>query len=194
MVKPRNISVWASGNGSNAENIIHFFANSKDINVDHILCNKKEAGVFQRAEKLNVPAHYFNFNDFRESKSILNLLKAKSIHYIILAGFLLKVSSEIIQQYRGRILNIHPALLPAYGGKGMYGMNVHKAVIADKMKHSGISIHLVDEEYDHGKLIFQSICDIDQNETPESLAEKIHHLEHTNYPEVIENYILSFEN
>lgn len=189
----RKLSIWASGNGSNAENIIQFFANNKEIEVDHILCNKKEAGVFQRAERLGIPAFHYLAADFHESEKILTLLKEKNINYIILAGFLLKIPNEIIHAFPGRIINIHPALLPNYGGKGMYGMNIHNAVIEASEKHSGISIHLVDEEYDHGMLIFQSICDIEANETPESLAKKIHQLEHKHYPEVINNYVLSFD-
>ena len=189
----RKLSIWASGNGSNAENIIQFFTNSKEIEVDHILCNKKEASVFQRAERLGIPAFHYPAADFRESEKILTLLKEKTIDYVILAGFLLKVPESIIHVFPGRIINIHPALLPNYGGKGMYGMNVHNAVIEAGDKHSGRRIHLVDEEYDHGKLLFQSICDIDEGETPESLAEKIHHLEHKHYPEVINNYVLSFD-
>lgn len=190
----RKLSIWASGSGSNAENIINFFKDSKEIKVDHILTNKKDAGVFERAKKLGVDIRYFSNSEFRESTPILEFLENRNIDYIILAGFLLKVSSNIIYKYPGRILNIHPALLPNYGGKGMYGMNVHKAVIDAREKHSGISIHLVDEEYDHGKLIFQSICDIEETDSPEILAQKVHELEYKHYPEVIKNYILSFDN
>ena len=190
----RKLSIWASGSGSNAENIIRFFESSEKISVDHILCNKKDAGVFERAARLDIDAHYFSGSDFRESKAVLEFMQKRDIDYIILAGFLLKVSEEIIYHYPGRIINIHPALLPGYGGKGMYGKNVHSAVIGAGEKHSGISIHLVNEEYDRGTLLFQSICEIDKNDTPDSLAEKVHQLEYKHYPEVIQNYILSFEN
>ncbi len=189
----RKLSIWASGSGSNAENIAAFFKEDKNINVDHILCNKKDAGVFERAKRLGIVAKYFSNDEFRESKSILNFLKERDADYIILAGFLLKVSEEVIFHFSGRIINIHPALLPGYGGKGMYGMNVHKAVIEAKEKHSGITIHLVNEEYDRGKIIFQSICDIEKSDTPETLAEKVHQLEYKHFPETIKNYILSFD-
>ncbi|PLW93284.1 MAG: phosphoribosylglycinamide formyltransferase [Marinilabiliales bacterium] len=186
------LSIWASGSGSNAENIYNYFKNSKEISIDHILCNKKDAGVFERAKKLGVDAKYFSSAEFRNSTSVLDFLKEREINYIILAGFLLKVSEEIIFHYPARIINIHPALLPDYGGKGMYGLHVHEAVIVAGEKHSGITIHLVDEEYDHGTTIFQSICEIEKGETPKSLAEKVHQLEYKHYPEVIQNYILSF--
>ncbi len=185
------LSIWASGNGSNAENIFKFFENNQDIKIDHIICNNKNAVVFERASKLGLDIHYFSNSEFKDGKTVLNFLKSRDIDYIVLAGFLLKVSDEIINHYPSKILNLHPALLPNYGGKGMYGMAVHKAVIEANETRSGITIHIVDEEYDHGAIVFQSVCNIDKMETPESLAEKIHKLEYEYYPKVILNYILS---
>lgn len=187
-----NISIWASGNGSNTENIIQFFQTNDKVLINHIICNNKNAGVINRAELLSTPCFIFNRREIQEEIKLLKKLEETKTDYIVLAGFLQKVPKKIIKKYHGKILNIHPALLPDYGGKGMYGMHVHEAVINSKEKHSGISIHLVDEEYDTGKLIFQSICSITPSDNAESLAKKIHKLEHLHYPEVIREYVLSF--
>lgn len=187
-----NISIWASGNGSNAENIIRFFKKNDKISINNIICNNKNAGVIKRAESLSTPCFIFNRKEIEEAKKLLKKIEELETNYIVLAGFLQKVPEKILTKYHGKILNIHPALLPDYGGKGMYGMHVHEAVINAKEKHSGISIHLVDKEYDTGKLIFQSICSISPNDNAESLAKKIHTLEQAHYPEVIKEYVLSF--
>lgn len=185
----KKISVWASGNGSNAENLIQYFSNNPDAKVIEVLTNRKSAGVIDRAARLNTPCHYYPKTEFEQSKELLNRLKASQIDLIVLAGFLLRVPSFIIQQYQNRIINIHPALLPAYGGEGMYGMKVHESVIAAGEKQSGISIHIVDEEYDHGKIIFQKSCPINSGDTPEMLAAKVHQLEYAFFPKAVEAYL-----
>lgn len=188
-MKQNFLSLWASGNGSNAENIVKYFQHHPNIKVAHILTNKKNAGVISKAQKLNIPCFYFSSNDFIEGKKVLHFLLENNITHIILAGFLLKVPEIIIQHYSEKIVNIHPALLPAYGGKGMYGRHVHEAVLRDKQKKSGITIHYVDEEYDHGKILYQHEVPIEEGETVESLEQKIHLLEHKYYPLIIEKWI-----
>lgn len=189
MNKSTKIAILASGSGSNAENIINYFSDHYNVNIDCILCNKKDAFVFKRAEKLNIDAFYFDKTAFSEPKNIIKLLKERAIDYIILAGFLLKIPESIIHQYPNEIINIHPALLPNYGGKGMYGMNVHRAIIENKESESGITIHLVNEEYDKGKILFQAKTIIEEQDSPEDLAQKIHQLEYKHFPEIIKKYI-----
>lgn len=189
-----NIAIFASGAGSNALKIIEHFKNSHFITVKLILCNKPDAGVLKiaddnRIEKILVEKEAFFHSDF-----YVNLLKEKNISIIVLAGFLWKIPSNIIRAFPEKIINIHPALLPKYGGKGMYGAHVHEAVIAAKEKKSGITIHLVDEQYDHGKHLLQAECSIDANDTPATLAKKIHALEHRYFPETIEQYIIATNN
>lgn len=186
----KNISIWASGNGSNAENIIKYFDNHKNIKIDHIICNNSKAGVIERAQRLNVDCFVFSRKDFSEGNAVLDKVIERKTDYIVLSGFLQMVPANIINKFPNAIINIHPALLPDFGGKGMYGSHVHEAVINSKKSESGITIHLVDEIYDHGKIIFQEKCEINENETPESLAEKIHKLEYKYFPKVIEDFIL----
>lgn len=186
----KNISIWASGNGSNAENIIKYFDNHKNIKIDHIICNNSKAGVIERAQRLNVDCFVFSRKDFSEGNAVLDKVIERKTDYIVLSGFLQMVPANIINKFPNAIINIHPALLPDFGGKGMYGSHVHEAVISSKKSESGITIHLVDEIYDHGKIIFQEKCEINENETPESLAEKIHKLEYKYFPKVIEDFIL----
>lgn len=186
-----NIAIFASGSGSNAESIIKFFSSNAHISVKLVLCNKAGAGVVERAERLGVPVEVLHSTEFKSSDKILNILKNSDIDYIVLAGFLLLVPSAIIKSYEGRVINIHPALLPAYGGKGMYGDRVHEAVIANKEKQSGITIHHVTENYDEGANIFQAKVDVLSTDTAQSLASKIHELEHRFFPEVIEQFILN---
>ena len=187
--KMTNLAIYASGSGTNAGNIIRYFKNHTEICVKVVLCNNPDAYVIQRAKRLEIPCEVFP-ND--ELEDTMNILSEYEIDYIILAGFLLKIPEKMIEAYRGRIINIHPALIPSqYGGKGMYGMNVHNAVIAAGEKESGITIHLVDEIYDHGENIFQIRCAVNPEDTPEDLASRIHCLEQLYYPRTIESYIKS---
>lgn len=183
------LAIFASGNGTNAENIIRYFSGHSLISVSLVISNNSSAKVLQKAERHKVPTAVFTKLEWSSPTNIITILDKYQIDYIILAGFLLKISSEIIKLYSDKILNIHPALLPDYGGKGMYGMNVHKAVLANKEPRSGISIHLVNEEYDEGAVLFQAECEINKDETPETLAKKVHALEYRYYPRVIERYI-----
>jgi len=183
------IAIFASGNGTNAENIIKHFKDKKNININLILTNKKNAFVIERARKYNIDVKIFEKDEFYKKNDIINLLKKRAITNIVLAGFLWLIPNNLIKAFPNKILNIHPALLPKYGGKGMYGMNVHKAIIENKEKESGISIHLVNEKYDEGKIIFQVKCKINDTDTPESLAHKIHKLEYEHFPKVIEDWV-----
>lgn len=189
MSQPVNLAIFASGAGSNAEKIIRHFQTSAHINIQLILCNKKDAGVFQVGRDNHIESILINKEDFFHSDKYIALLKDAHIDLIILAGFLWKVPVNLIQAFPERIINIHPALLPNFGGKGMYGNFVHEAVIAAGEKTSGITIHLVDEEYDHGKHLFQARCTVDEADTPDTLAQKIHQLEHRHFPVTIEKYI-----
>ncbi len=185
----KRIAILASGSGSNAENITNYFKSNSEIEISIILSNKKDALVLKRADKLNIPHQTFDRNDFYESNTVVNLLKNKQIDLIVLAGFLWIVPTSLIEAFPNAIVNIHPALLPNYGGKGMYGMNVHKAVINNKEKESGITIHLVNEKYDDGEILFQAKCPIDKNDKAEDLAHKIHELEYKHFPHTIEAYL-----
>lgn len=183
------LAVFASGSGSNAQRIAEYFENHTSISVDVFLTNNSNAFVIERAKNLNLPYIIFNRKDFYENDLVLNELVNRKIDFIILAGFLWLVPPKIIQAYRGKILNIHPALLPKYGGKGMYGEFVHKAVVENGEKCSGITIHFVNEHYDQGDIIFQAQCDVSPDDTGESLAKKIHSLEYEHFPRVIEEVI-----
>ena len=184
------IVILASGSGSNAERIIEYFSGNKSISFPFIVYNKEDAYVKERAKRLGIPSIYLSKKEITQTNTLLNTLKENQIDWIVLAGFLLLIPPSIIQAYNGRIINIHPALLPNYGGKGMYGMWVHEAVIANKETESGITIHYVNEKYDEGNIIFQAKCAIDKNDTPEVLAAKIHLLEHEYFPKVIETLII----
>jgi formyltetrahydrofolate-dependent phosphoribosylglycinamide formyltransferase len=184
-----HIAIFASGAGSNAQKIIDHFRNHSSIKIALIVCNKPGAGVLKIAEKENIPAIIIEKEKFFRGNAYVNELQEKKIDFIILAGFLWKLPSLLIKSYPGRIINIHPALLPLYGGKNMYGHYVHEAVIANNEKETGISIHFVDELYDHGQVIFQTKCPVLENDTPESLALRIHALEHEHYPKVIEEVV-----
>ena len=183
-----NIALFASGAGSNAQKIIDFFKDHSWIKVALIVCNKIKAGVLEIAEKESIPTLIIEKQRFNQTGYIPEL-QHYNIDFIVLAGFLWKIPSELIKYFPANIINIHPALLPNYGGKGMYGNAVHKAVIEGNEKESGITIHYVDEIYDNGKIIFQTTCTIDPAETPESLASKIHILEHAHYPKEIEHIL-----
>lgn len=184
-----NIALFASGSGTNAENIVRYFADNMNVSVKLILTNNPNAGVIERMKKYNLPVTIFNKEDFYQQDTILALLRQSTIDYIILAGFLWLVPEKIIEAFENKIINIHPALLPAYGGRGMYGHHVHQKVIENKEKRSGITIHLVDKEYDKGKILFQAVCTINQGDTAEVLAQKIHLLEYQHFPKVILSYV-----
>jgi len=183
------VAVFASGAGTNAQQIIKKFTGAADIKIALVVCNKQGAGVLSIAEKNGIPALLIEKEQFFNGDHFLPELEKHKIDFIVLAGFLWKVPVPLIQAYPKKIINIHPALLPKHGGKGMYGNKVHEAVIAAGEKESGISIHYVDEIYDHGDIIFQAACTVDENDSAESLAKKIHSLEHTHYPEVIAGLI-----
>ena len=189
----RNLAIFASGSGTNAENIIKYFSNKKIANVSLVLSNKQDAKVLERAAKLKVPAKFFDRHDFYESETVLNYLKSYSINFIVLAGFLWLVPKNILTHYAGRIINIHPALLPLYGGKGMYGDKVHNAILENGETESGITIHYVNESYDDGNIIFQAKCKVSSEDTPESLARRVHELEYLHFPRVIEELIIQLK-
>jgi len=185
------IAVFASGSGTNAQRITEYFRERPGfISVDLILSNRKDAFVLERAKNLGVPSVTFSRQEFYESNLIPDLLKQYAIDYVVLAGFLWLVPDSVLKAFPDKILNIHPALLPAYGGKGMFGMRVHETVISQHDKESGITVHLVNSRYDEGNILFQAKCTISETETPESLAQKIHGLEYEYFPKVIEHYIL----
>jgi phosphoribosylglycinamide formyltransferase-1 len=185
-----NIAILASGSGTNAENIIKYFSTRNTAKVCLVMSNNPNALVLTRAETLGVTTVFFDRRDFYDSGVVLNRLISDKIDFIVLAGFLWLVPETILEKYKGRIVNIHPALLPDYGGKGMYGDAVHRAVIKSGDKESGITIHFVDNHYDQGDIIFQERCAVDPSDTPESLAGKIHSLEYAHFPPVIEEVIM----
>lgn len=182
----RKIAVFASGSGTNAENICHYFSHSEKARVELILTNNATAGVIARAKKLEVPSIVFNRKDFFESEAILNLLREHKIDLLILAGFLWLVPQNLIHGFEKKIINIHPALLPGIGGKGYYGERVHRAVLEGGKIISGITIHYVNEKFDEGEIIFQAACHVSKDDTVDSLSTKIHALEYTYFPVVIE--------
>lgn len=176
------IAILASGNGSNAENLI-LQCPSDLLQYPLIITDNAHAGVLQRAERLGIAAHIFSRADFKQGEAILQLLQAEKMDAIVLAGFLSRLPENIVEHYPQRILNIHPALLPRFGGKGMYGHFVHEAVLGAQEQVSGITIHYVDTEYDHGAPLCQATCPVyPSRDTPDTLSERIHHLEHLYYP------------
>lgn len=185
----KKLAIFASGGGTNAENIVKYFAGSETAEVSLILSNKPDAYVLERARRLGIESLAFSKADFFESDRVVQLLKAHKIDWVILAGFLWLVPGNLLEAFPDRIINIHPSLLPKFGGKGMYGGRVHEAVVAAGESSSGITIHLVNQEYDKGRVLFQASCPVLKNETPETLADKIHALEYQHYPSVIEKEI-----
>ena len=185
----KKIAIFASGSGSNTQSIIEYFQQKENIEIALVMCNKSNAFVVQRAQKLGVKCIVFNSETFKNNLGFLDILSKYEVNWIVLAGFLLKIPEYIIEDFQGKIINIHPALLPKYGGKGMYGMNVHRSVIENNETESGISIHYVNKNYDEGKMIFQASCAINAGDSPEDLANKIRLLEHQHYPKVIEETI-----
>ena len=182
------VIILASGSGTNAENIIRYFKNSKLLKITYVLSNNARAGVLERAKSIDVKTRTFTRREFYETNEIVDFLKTEA-DFIVLAGFLWKVPQNILNAFPNRIINIHPALLPKFGGKGMYGMNIHRAVIDNKESETGITIHYVNENYDDGSIIFQKAISLNSKDIPESVAEKIHVLEQENFPKVIEELL-----
>ena len=180
------LAIFASGTGSNAENLIRHFENHAHTRIGLLLSNCPTAPVLQRAERLGVAIYVFNKADFYHTDTVLQKLREYRIDYIVLAGFLWLVPENLLAAFPQRIINIHPALLPKYGGKGMYGMHVHHAVIANADKETGITVHRIDAEYDRGEILFQARCAVSPHDTPESIAAKVHELEYRYFPEIIE--------
>ncbi len=186
------IVIFSSGSESNSENIFNFFRNDKSINIVSILTNNKNAKVLERAERLKVNSIVFSRKDFMD-ESILGEYLKNNADYIVLAGFLWKIPEYIVKAFPNKIINIHPALLPKYGGKGMYGMNVHRSVVQNKETETGITIHYVNEHYDEGIIIFQASTEVNESDTPDDVAQKIHKLEFKYFPKIIEKVILENE-
>ena len=189
----KKIAIFASGSGSNAENIIQYFAQKPQFCVKSVFCNVPDAYVLERAKKYRIPTFVFNREEFRNPDKVFRQLQEQEIDFIVLAGFLWLLPSFITAARPNKIVNIHPALLPAYGGKGMYGHYVHEAVIAAGEKESGITIHYVNDHYDQGAIIFQAKCPVLPTDTPDDLAARIHELEYRYFPEIIEKTILNTE-
>jgi phosphoribosylglycinamide formyltransferase-1 len=188
----KNIAIMASGSGTNAENIIKYFSNKKTAKVTLVLSNRREATVLKRAEALDVKTCSFEYDDLYSSDKVLELLLKSRTDFVVLAGFLWLVPENILDTFEKRIINIHPALLPRYGGKGMYGDRVHKAVIANGDKESGITIHYVNKYYDEGDIIFQARCKVAPSDTPALLATRVHALEYEHYPGIIEKLLKKY--
>lgn len=184
----KKIIVFASGSGTNAENIIKHFANTEIAKVVSVFTNNASAKVIERAKNHQIPVEIFSKNELLE-RNVLQKIQKIDPDLIILAGFLLKFPENIIEHYPNKIINIHPALLPNYGGKGMYGMHIHRAIVNNKEKETGISIHFVNENYDEGAIIFQANVALTEEDTPETVAEKIHELEQKHFPEIIQTVL-----
>ena len=187
----KNIAILASGSGTNAENIISYFADSEDVNVVLLLSNNRNAGVHERAKKLGVPSLSFSREEFSSGELVLDKLKEFRVDFIVLAGYMNKITEPLLNAFPNAIINIHPALLPKYGGKGMYGMHVHEAVVNAQETESGITIHYVNERYDDGAIIFQASCEVLPEDKPEDVANKVHALEYAHFPKVIEKILQS---
>jgi phosphoribosylglycinamide formyltransferase-1 len=186
----KNVAIFASGEGTNAQNIIDYFHASAKIKIALVVSNKPTANVLNRAKKANIPTLVISRADFYESETTIKALQAIHIDFIVLAGFLWMIPENLVRAFPKKMINIHPALLPKFGGKGMYGMNVHKAVVDQKEKESGISIHFVNEHYDEGEIVSQHRCSLSETDTPESVAAKIHALEQEFFPKAIEKVLL----
>ena len=186
----KNIAIFASGDGSNAQNIIDFFKSSTNIKVALVVSNKSTANVLNRAKNATIPTLIIDRTSFYETEKTIDCLKSADIDLIVLAGFLWMIPENLVKAFPNKIVNIHPSLLPKFGGKGMYGMNVHKAVVEAKEKESGITIHFVNEEYDKGKIISQHKCLVSEDDSADTLANKIHQLEYENFPKAIEKLLI----
>jgi phosphoribosylglycinamide formyltransferase-1 len=184
-----NIAIFASGSGTNAENLIHFFRTNPYGRVKLVLTNRPGAGVIERAQNNDIEVFVFNREQLYHSGEVLTLLRDQEIGFIVLAGFLWLVPLPILEAYENKIVNIHPALLPKYGGKGMYGKHVHQSVIKAGDEVSGITIHRVNPQYDEGDILFQAQCQVDPEDTPDTLANKVHQLEYEHFPKVVEQLL-----
>ncbi len=187
----KRIVIFASGSGSNAQNIFEYFSGNEKVAIDSLWSNKADAFALKRAANFGIEHFVFDRKSFYESNDIVDTLKNRKVDLIVLAGFLWLIPAELINNFT--IINIHPALLPKYGGKGMYGMNVHKAVVDNNESESGISIHFVNENYDEGAIIFQAKCIVTEDDTPEMVAEKVHELEYRHFPKIIEQILFPVE-
>jgi phosphoribosylglycinamide formyltransferase-1 len=187
----KRIAIFCSGSGTNAEVIMRRFQSHDTIKVVRLLANKPDIKALERAAQFEVPTTVFNRDTFYNTTAIEDLLQQENVDFIVLSGFLWKVPEKMVNLRPNAIINIHPSLLPKYGGKGMFGMHVHEAVIANKEVESGISIHLVNQHYDEGQLLFQAKCEVLPTDTALNLAQKVHQLEYAHFSEVIENYILN---
>jgi phosphoribosylglycinamide formyltransferase-1 len=186
----KRIVIFASGSGTNTQNLIQYFQHQEVAEVVLVLSNKKDAKVLERSKKLNIKALYFDKESLFASDGILKLLREAQTDLIILAGFLLKFPEIILKEYPNKVINLHPALLPKYGGKGMYGHHVHEAVVSNKEEETGITIHYVNENYDEGAIIFQKSVKLLKKDTPETVAKKIHELEYKYFPKVVEELLI----
>jgi len=189
----KRIVIFASGSGTNTQNIVEYFQQGKFAKVVHILTNKKDAKVLDRADALHIKASSFTKEELNSKKGVLKILKKAKPDLIVLAGFLLKFPDIILKKFPNKVINIHPALLPKYGGKGMYGMHVHESVVANNESETGITIHFVNENYDEGAIICQKTVGISDNDSPEDVAQKVHALEYEHFPKVIEALLTSEE-
>ncbi|SHG98442.1 phosphoribosylglycinamide formyltransferase-1 [Chryseolinea serpens] len=190
MPKEFRIAIFASGSGTNAEEIMKHFSHHPRVEVVMLLSNSPEAYALKRAEKFNIPTAVFTRKDYKESQVVLEWLQQKQVTHVVLAGFLWLVPAYLTDAFPDRIINIHPSLLPKFGGKGMYGMKVHEAVKEQGEIATGITIHLVNEHYDEGRVIFQASCPVGPQDTPETIAQQVHRLEYAHYPRVIEEWVL----
>ena len=186
----KRLSIFVSGNGTNLQRIAEYFANNKDVEIVNVVCNNPKAYSIERAKKLGIPLRMITKEDFK-SEAFVKEMQNIDIDLIVLAGFLWKLPENLVKAFPKKIVNIHPALLPKYGGKGFYGEHVHEAVVAAKEAHSGITVHYVNELYDSGEIILQARVSLDENETPDSLAAKIHQLEQAYFPVAIEQVLFS---
>lgn len=185
----KNIAIFASGEGTNAQNMINYFSKSEKATIALVVSNKASANVLNRAKNAGVETLLIDRPSFYDSDLTIEKLRSAKIDLIVLAGFLWLIPESLVKAFPDKIINIHPALLPKFGGKGMYGMSVHKAVVEAKEKESGITVHYVNEKYDEGKIIAQHKCKLEDRDTPETVAQKIHHLEYEFFPKAIEEVI-----
>lgn len=187
----KRIAIFASGSGSNAEKIAEYFADKADVDITLIVSNNPKAGVIERARRLHIPVLLFDRKTFYETDRITQLLSNQNVDLIVLAGFMWLMPGGLVRAFPNKIINIHPALLPKFGGKGMYGHYVHEAVVAAGETESGITIHYVNEHYDEGQIIFQASCPVSPTDTPDDVAHNVQILEHLNYPRIIENLLMN---
>ncbi|WP_321309904.1 phosphoribosylglycinamide formyltransferase [Marinifilum fragile] len=185
----KRIALFASGSGTNVENIAMHFKNNSNVEIACVLTNNPNAFVLNRAEKLKLPSLVFSRSDFKDTSKVVDYLKEKKVDFIVLAGFLWLIPANLLREFPDRIVNIHPALLPKYGGKGMYGMNVHESVVENQETESGITIHMVSEKYDEGEIVFQAKCSVEPDDTAEDVANKVHKLEYEHFPKIIEQLL-----